>query len=61
MTAEEYRAARERLGLSQRELAERLGVHVQTVKARESGRPINGEAELAIRALAAGHELRGER
>lgn len=31
MTAEEFAAERSRLGLSQSELAERLGVHVRTI------------------------------
>lgn len=49
MDGKEYRALRMMLGLSQAELADVVGVHVQTVKAREAGRtPVRKEAELSI-------------
>lgn len=52
MSGEEYRALRERVG-SQREAAERLGVHRQTISQRERGvLPVDREAELALRCLA---------
>jgi len=55
MTRTEYREWRQRLGLTQAQLAERLGVAPNTVARRERGeRPISDEAELALRALAAG-------
>jgi DNA-binding transcriptional regulator YiaG len=37
MTAEEFATERSRLGLSQTELAERLGVHVRTIGKWERG------------------------
>lgn len=37
MTAEEFAAQRSRLGLSQSELAEHLGVHVRTIGKWERG------------------------
>ncbi len=40
------RAGRLKLGLTQKELAERLGVHEQTVAAFESGRKLATGAEL---------------
>lgn len=52
MTPADYKAAREALGLTQAQLAERLGVTRATINAREAGRtPITEEASLAIRAL----------
>jgi DNA-binding XRE family transcriptional regulator len=52
MTADKYRAARERLGLTQERLAARLGVTRATINAREAGRvPITPESALAILAL----------
>lgn len=51
MTTEEYRKKRKQLGLTQTELAARLGVSVMTVKRRESGGIITKEAEIAINAL----------
>ncbi len=57
MTKEQYRALRERLGLTQAELAEKLGIRMNSVWRRESGlSPILREAELALRWLA--HKLR---
>lgn len=52
MTPAEYREIRQSLGLTQRELAERLGVDPQTISRRERGElPILREAVLAIRAV----------
>jgi DNA-binding XRE family transcriptional regulator len=51
MTAAEYKAEREWLGLTQTEIANRLGVSRDTIAKREAGRPINKEAVLAIKAL----------
>ena len=52
MTGPEYRAIRLALGLTQRELAERLGVRENTIWRRENGqREISPEAELAIKSL----------
>lgn len=51
MTADQYRNTRKQLGLTQTELAARLGVSVMTVKRRENGGTITHEAELAIKAL----------
>ena len=51
MTPAEYKAAREQLGLTQVELADRLGVSVRTIKHRESGRLITREAIMAMRLL----------
>lgn len=49
MTGPEYRALRLALGLTQRELAERLGVRENTIWRRENGqREISPEAELAL-------------
>jgi len=53
MTADEYRARRERLGLTQAQLAEELGLSPNTVARRERDElPIPREAELAIFYLA---------
>ena len=51
MTAAEYKAAREQLGLTQVELASRLGVSVRTIKHREGGRLITSEALMAMQLL----------
>ena len=51
MTAAEYKATREKLGLTQAGLARLLGVSVRTIINREQGRLITREAELAIKAL----------
>ena len=53
MTATEYKAIRERLGLTQAGLAALLGVSLRTIANRESGvHPISHEAAVAIRSLA---------
>jgi DNA-binding transcriptional regulator YiaG len=51
MTADELKEIRSRLGLTQRQLAERLGLsHRDTVRAWEAGKtPIGGPAALALR------------
>lgn len=52
MTAFEYRNHREKLKLTQAELAARLGVTRKTVNARENSRvKISAEAAIAIRYL----------
>lgn len=52
MDAAQYKALRERLGLTQAGLAARLGVTRATVNAREAGRvPITEEAAMAIRSI----------
>jgi DNA-binding XRE family transcriptional regulator len=52
MTAAEYKALREKLGLTQAELASRLEVSRKTINARENDAVrITEEAALAIRAL----------
>ena len=51
MTAAKYRERRERLGLTQIELAARLGVSRRTIINRERGRLITREAAGAIKAL----------
>lgn len=49
MNPDLYRRLRKLMGLTQRELAEKVGVDVQTVSNRERGvQPIDKEAELAI-------------
>jgi transcriptional regulator with XRE-family HTH domain len=41
MTAEQFRAARERLNMSQSQLAEAMGISLRTVQAKEKGaRPV---------------------
>lgn len=53
--ASKYRATRIALGMTQTQLADRLGLHYTTVLRREKGRmPLTREAELALRALGAG-------
>lgn len=52
MTAAEYRALRDALGMTQEQLARALNVSVSTVSKREQGAtPIDSEAALALRAL----------
>jgi len=52
MTAAEYKALRDELGMTQEQLARALMVSVSTVSKREQGiTPIDNEAALAIRAL----------
>jgi DNA-binding XRE family transcriptional regulator len=51
MTAAEYKDLREKLSLTQAELASRLGVTRKTINARENGAKITEEAALAIGAL----------
>ena len=52
MTGDDYRAARLRLGLTQAELASRLGVTATSVARRERGEQrITPEAALALRAV----------
>lgn len=47
--SERYRTARKRLGLTQTELGDMLGIHWTTICRREKGRiPVNREAELAL-------------
>lgn len=53
MTPDDFRDARLRLGFTQRNMAERLGVHELTVRAWESGRQrIPPMAALALAELA---------
>ena len=53
MTPEEYKATREKLGLTQAGLAARLGLPRTAVTKRESGdQRITEEAAIALRALA---------
>lgn len=51
MTGIEYKALREKLGLTQAGLASRLGVTRKTINARENGAKITEEAAAAIRAV----------
>lgn len=52
MEGPEYKALRERLGLTQAGLAALLGVTRETINAREAGRtPITKEASLALLSL----------
>lgn len=49
MTADEYRRVRRSIGLTQHELADRIGRHPSIVSKRERGlKPVTREAELAI-------------
>jgi DNA-binding XRE family transcriptional regulator len=55
MTPDEYKAHREKLGITQAELAARLGVTRKTINRREAGdATITTEAELSIRSLTKG-------
>jgi len=51
MTGQEYKDLREKLDLTQGELASRLGVTRKTINTRENGAKITEEAALAIGAL----------
>ena len=51
MTATEYKTLRERLDLTQVELAALLGVTRKTINARENGSKITQEAALAMEML----------
>ena len=51
MTPAEYKAIREKLGLTQAGLAAVLGVTRKTINARENGAKITEEARLAILSL----------
>jgi DNA-binding XRE family transcriptional regulator len=52
MTAEQYKAARERLGVTQSKLADILGITRETVTRRETGAAtITSEAAMAIRSI----------
>ncbi|MFA6043420.1 MAG: helix-turn-helix transcriptional regulator [Phycisphaerales bacterium] len=60
MTADTYRASRQRLGLTQEQLAARLGVTRRTIGRREQhGNVVNFEAALAMSYLC--HEARALR
>ena len=57
MTADQYRAARQQLGLKQSELAKQLGVTTNTISRRELGLvPISREADIAIKCLVINQE-----
>jgi transcriptional regulator with XRE-family HTH domain len=52
MTPADYKSARERLGLTQEQLAELVGVSVRTIASRESGQhAVSREAAIAVRSL----------
>jgi len=52
LTNDEYRAAQSTLGLTNKQLAEKLGVTQDTIVKRKSGRtPITTEAAIAIKKL----------
>lgn len=51
MSSEEYKATRERLGMTQAQLAEAVGVKRLRIVQREDGATITREAELAILSL----------
>jgi DNA-binding XRE family transcriptional regulator len=51
MTSTDYKAIREKLGLTQAALAEKLGVTKRTIISRENGGTITHEAAIAIRSL----------
>jgi DNA-binding XRE family transcriptional regulator len=55
MTGQEYKGLREKLDLTQGELASRLGVSRKTINARENGAKITEEAALAINSLVKFH------
>ena len=63
MSGPEYRALRLAMGLTQRQLAGRLGVTTRTIRYRETGAvPIDLEAALAIEAVQANQPVtRGAR
>lgn len=53
MQGNEYRKQRERAGLTQKQLAERLGVHPMTISKRErDAMTITREAQIALRQVA---------
>jgi DNA-binding XRE family transcriptional regulator len=62
MTGPEYKALREKLGLTQAGLAALLGVTRKTINARENGAKITEEARLAILSLSSPNtqEVAGE-
>lgn len=52
MTPAAYKAAREKLGLTQEQLAELVGVSARTIASRESGQhAVSREAAIAVRSL----------
>jgi DNA-binding XRE family transcriptional regulator len=51
MTAAEYKATRERLGMTQAALAESLGVSRKAINQREQGGTITREAAMALELL----------
>lgn len=51
MSPEEYRSIRKKLGLTQAELAEKLGVSRRTIVKREGDKTITREAQIAISSL----------
>lgn len=52
MTGEAYRKLRERLGLTQPQLAKLLGTTANTIWRREAGQvPITRESEIALRSI----------
>lgn len=58
MTPADYKSAREKLGLTQEQLAELVGVSVRTIASRESGQhAVSREAAIAIRALESDTDL----
>ncbi len=52
MTSEEYKAARERLGMTQAALADALDVSRKAINQREQGGTITREAAMALELLA---------
>jgi DNA-binding XRE family transcriptional regulator len=52
MTSDEYKATRERLGMTQAALAEALGVSRKAINQREQGGTITREAAMALELLA---------
>ena len=51
MNGEEYLSIRKQLGLTQVELAAKLGVKELTIRRRETGKAITKEAEISIKLL----------
>lgn len=51
MTGNQYKAAREKLGLTQAQLADKLGVTRKTIGYRESKKTVPREAVMAIEVL----------